>query len=390
MWLLSTDRAELQFFPTVEAAQQQVYAILSHVWDASGEQTFQQTQELRAQCQRTGAIPRDLSSPKVRESCMIAGRHGYQWIWNDTCCIDKTSSADLSEAINSMYVYYARAEVCYAYLADVPNVGDTDEHDALFRRSRWHTRGWTLQELIVPDVVVFLSAQWKVMGTKADRAALLQEITAVPATILRLEEEIRNISVARRLSWAAAQVTTRPEDEAYCMMGIFEINMPTLYGEGRNAFQRLQEEIMRKNIDTTLFAWGDVDHKLPSTIDPWDRLDYPEMYLFAPSPEQFGGSSKVEFSPRAMQKLGGSFTRNSQPVDVSDFRRPPKSRVAECLGVRMKELMRGYFHHQSQMKAQNKPLLYSLYRMASMLNVAPRMRYSSLPISIFLCLHSAR
>ena len=78
MWLLSTDRAELQFFPTVEAAQQQVYAILSHVWDASGEQTFQQTQELRAQCQRTGAIPRDLSSHKVRESCMIAERHGYK------------------------------------------------------------------------------------------------------------------------------------------------------------------------------------------------------------------------------------------------------------------------------------------------------------------------
>ena len=120
MWLLSTDRAKLHFFHSVEMAQRAGYVILSHVWTDT-EQTFQETRALLvADRSQKGYNPRDHSSPKVRELCILAERHGYRWIWNDTCCIDKTSSSELSEAINSMFSYYAHSELCYAYLADVP------------------------------------------------------------------------------------------------------------------------------------------------------------------------------------------------------------------------------------------------------------------------------
>ncbi|KAI0794603.1 heterokaryon incompatibility protein-domain-containing protein [Fomes fomentarius] len=318
MWLLSTARAELTFFPTVEAARNQVYAILSHVWDPT-EQSFQDTQRHRLECEATGENPRDRSTSKVKESCMLAERHGYKWIWNDTCCIDKTSSAELSEAINSMYTYYALAEVCFAYLRDVPTDSVLEDIDSAFRESRWFTRGWTLQELIAPDHVVFVSSHWEILGTKADLASLLADITWIPVAVLLLEEEVRDISIARRMSWASNRVTTRPEDEAYCLMGIFEVNMPTLYGEGRQAFRRLQEEIMKGTIDTTLFAWGHVLDVCPATIDPWDRLDDHEMYLFAPSPSHFAEARATDFDPHTLEDLQPTedqfWTPKSSPLD---------------------------------------------------------------------------
>ncbi|KAI0689852.1 hypothetical protein C8T65DRAFT_672515 [Cerioporus squamosus] len=219
-----------------------------------------------------------------------------------------------------MYTYYAHAEVCFAYLGDVPTVCVLDDVDSAFRRSRWFTRGWTLQELIAPDHVVFVSASWEIIGTKADLAPLLAEITWVPVPVFLLEEEVRDISVARRMSWASNRVTTRPEDEAYCLMGIFEVNMPTLYGEGRQAFRRLQEEIMKNTIDTTLFAWGDVLDTFPATIEPWDRLDDHRMYLFAPSPSHFAAARTTDFDSHTLEDLQPTedkfWTPKSSPLDL--------------------------------------------------------------------------
>ena len=119
MWLLSTARAELHFFSAPETVIGG-YAILSHTW-CSHEQSFQETQALREQCKATGANPRELSFTKIRECCVLAESRGYQWLWVDTCCIDKMSSTELSEAINSMFRWYSCAEVCFAYLEDVPS-----------------------------------------------------------------------------------------------------------------------------------------------------------------------------------------------------------------------------------------------------------------------------
>ena len=170
MWLLSTARAELEFFADPESVEPG-YAILSHVWDDK-EDTFQDLQILRNRCTETGTNPRDFVSEKIRRSCMLAAAHGLKWVWVDTCCIDKKSSAELSEAINSMFRYYARSRVCYAFLRDVPSApsSDFEDRNSAFCRSQWHRRGWTLQELIAPKFLIFVSSQWDVLGTKAELA----------------------------------------------------------------------------------------------------------------------------------------------------------------------------------------------------------------------------
>ncbi|KAM5532620.1 hypothetical protein V8D89_010342 [Ganoderma adspersum] len=249
-----TDRAELQFFPTSESVPTPGYPILSHVWskDLKDEQTFQETKALSAECANTGENP-----AKIRQFCTLAESH--QWAWVDTCCIDKSSSSEFSEAINSMYRYYAFADVCYAYLLDVPYNCDVERKDSAFRTSRWYERGWTLQELIAPEIVVFVAGGpdgWSILGSKADLADVLHEITSIPASVLRMEREVADTGTAARMSRAAQRKTTRLEDEAYCLMGIFGVFMSTLYGEGRNASRRLQEEIMKHTVDTSIFAWG--------------------------------------------------------------------------------------------------------------------------------------
>ena len=321
MWLLSTDRAQLRFFASAGDAQKEGYVILSHVWDQSGEQTFQETQALCARCAKDGTNPRDLSSDKVRQSCQLAEGQGYRWIWNDTCCIDKTSSSELSEAINSMFTYYALADICFAYLRDVPSSCIPDERlEGTFRESIWFTRGWTLQELIAPADVVFLSGDWKVLGRKWDISAALQLITGVPSSVLRMEKPVESFSIAQRMSWAAARTTTREEDMAYCLMGLFNINMPTLYGEGSRAFQRLQEEILSRDIDTSLFSWnwrpgGSIptldSQSFPilskSTCHCRDRseaLEERTVYLFARSPRDFSPCAEHKFNLETMVELG--------------------------------------------------------------------------------------
>ncbi|TBU54287.1 heterokaryon incompatibility protein-domain-containing protein [Dichomitus squalens] len=315
MWLLNTARAELKFFPTPESVPGG-YAVLSHVWDKQ-ETTFQEIQTFRARCAQaairrpsssndtssvTGSLsnspasPRDLVSTKIRKFCILAEKDGYEWGWVDTCCINKDSSAELTEAINSMFRYYTLADVCYVYLSDVMtrSLDVLEKSYSDFRSSRWHRRGWTLQELIAPELVVFLSRSWELLGTKMDLAPLLESITKVPVDVLQLRVRPSDYCVAARMAWAANRETTRPEDEAYCLMGIFGIFMPVLYGEGKNAFRRLQEEIMRQIDDVSIFAWGAVvdgehlaDINLTAATTKFESI-ISTTSIFADSPSAFG------------------------------------------------------------------------------------------------------
>ena len=309
MWLLSTNRAELHDFsgpedPSILGG----YAILSHTW-GKDEQTFKETQALCERCKETGENPRDLSTAKVRKSCILAEQRGYRWIWNDTCCIDKTNSSELSEAIKSMFRWYSLAEVCFAHLADVPSDCDLHAQDSAFREARWHTRGWTLQELIAPSLVVFVSQDWKILGNKTELASLLDKITGVWQKVLTREVHYSRICVAQRMQWASGRSTKRAEDEAYCLMGLFDIHMPTIYGEGRNAFQRLQHELMKQSFDTSLFAWGrDVEFENATSVDPHENRTFfntsaeDGMYILAPSPQSFRirpYGRVVRFTPKA-------------------------------------------------------------------------------------------
>ncbi len=224
------------------------YAILSHTWQDE-EITFQDMQ---------GELPTHKKGfSKLKSSCIQAKKDGYEYIWIDTCCIDKSSSAELSEAINSMYRWYKEAAICYAYLSDVlsSEVEDPWHNRSRFRKSRWFTRGWTLQELIAPRQLIFLSESWTELGTKTELVKLISDITTIDRDILLSGNIGRStVSVARRMSWAARRITTRVEDRAYSLLGIFDVNMPLLYGEGYKAFIRLQEEILKQTDDESIFA----------------------------------------------------------------------------------------------------------------------------------------
>lgn len=296
MWVLSTNRAELHYFSSPEDIKDG-YAALSHVWDRE-EQSFQDVRRIQERCAADRTNPRDSVCQKIRKCCELAERHGYTWVWIDTCCIDKTSSAELSEAVNSMFRYYASARICYGYLRDVPFFSRRlRKTPQAFGNSIWFQRGWTLQELIAPPFVVFLSRSWEPLGTKADFAESIEAVTHIPATVLRLQVSHREFSIAERMSWFGRRRTTRLEDEAYCLLGLFDVYMPPLYGEGGNAFRRLQEMIMKQSTDTTLFAWQGYHAMVP------DRDE--RACLLAPSPSAFHlvKYSDGERAPRCFQPL---------------------------------------------------------------------------------------
>ncbi|KIM50891.1 hypothetical protein SCLCIDRAFT_144520, partial [Scleroderma citrinum Foug A] len=235
------------------------YAILSHRWIGL-EVDYDEIVELTKMAveDRDEIRQRD-GYRKILDSCEQAQKDGYEWLWVDTCCIDKRSSAELSEAINSMYRWYANAKVCYAYLHDVPGSSLPTARDKRYFDfngwPEWFSRGWTLQELIAPTNVQFLNKNWQTIGDKRTLAPILEYITGVPEDILVDGLRGNRPCVAQIMSWAAHRTTTRVEDRAYSLMGLLDINMPMLYGEGRKAFHRLQLETIRTSNDPSIFAW---------------------------------------------------------------------------------------------------------------------------------------
>jgi hypothetical protein len=220
------------------------YAILSHTW---------REEEVTLHDLHSGAAISKKGFAKLTGCCKKARDDGYSHCCIDTCCIDKSSSAELSEAINTMYQWYKGACICYAYLEDVKGNPGLDDYET-FRKSRWFTRGWTLQELIAPPIVEFYNASWLDIGTRSSLQDRLMKITRISKDVLT-GTYLFDYPVAVRMSWAALRETSRVEDQAYCLLGLFGVNMPLLYGEGERAFLRLQEEILRIDEDYTIFAW---------------------------------------------------------------------------------------------------------------------------------------
>ena len=218
------------------------YAILSHTWGEE-EVTYQDYAHQKESSQRL------LGFKKIEYLAEQAKAVGIEWVWVDTACIDKTSSAELSEALNSMMQWYTDADMCYAYLEDI-------ENDDGLEVSRWFTRGWTLQELIAPMQVHFFAREWTYIGSKSSLADRISKSTGIDTIVLRQEGAFRLFSVATRMSWASKRKTTRIEDEAYCLLGLFDINLPAIYGEGERAFSRLQQEIIRSSSDESVLAWN--------------------------------------------------------------------------------------------------------------------------------------
>ncbi|PMD22940.1 hypothetical protein NA56DRAFT_687942 [Hyaloscypha hepaticicola] len=217
------------------------YAILSHTWEGE-EVTFEDLQN--------GTGTKKAGYKKIRFCAEQAKRDGLQYFWVDTCCIDKSSSAELAEAINSMFRWYRLSTKCYVYLPDVSGtIANTDDlaWEPAFRKSRWFTRGWTLQELIAPTSVEFFCREAKRIGSKSSLEQQIYEITGIPKSALQ-GAYLSQFSDKERFSWIQPRQTKVEEDKAYSLLGIFDIQMPLRYGEGMaNAFKRLEEEIDKCN-----------------------------------------------------------------------------------------------------------------------------------------------
>ncbi|KAI6002301.1 heterokaryon incompatibility protein-domain-containing protein [Pisolithus orientalis] len=244
------------------------YAILSHCWgDEKDEVKFEEMNGLAVmETHKKDDVKGRNGYKKIIKSCEQAMKDGYRWLWIDTCCIDKRSSAELTEAINSMYRWYRDSQMCYVYLNDVddsalPTKQDFSKPGWVNGWPKWFSRGWTLQELIAPREAIFFNKRWESIGTKGDLTFVLKGITRIPDNVLRYEWVLRSIGtdrplIAHIMSWAADRETTRVEDRAYSLLGLFDVNMPMLYGEGLKAFQRLQLEIIRVSSDHSIFAWN--------------------------------------------------------------------------------------------------------------------------------------
>ncbi|KAF9223458.1 hypothetical protein BS17DRAFT_673606, partial [Gyrodon lividus] len=260
------------------------YAIFSHKWLDEGEPTYQQMTEKKTvpACSRGHLmrIKRALGTVSV-SCCRVARSLGVQFLWSDTCCIDKSSSAELDESLRSMFRWYRNASICIVHLNQTTVIED-------LRQDEWLKRGWTLQELLAPKRTKFFTKKWEPLTDQEDDKeedtplmTLLAEITGIP------EDDIYEFSptpdhVDERMTWAAGRRTTRAEDTAYSLMGMFDVSIQIAYGEGaERAFCRLIEAIILAGGSSTVLNWAGQPAKhhssrcLPSS--PASYLGHPNL-----------------------------------------------------------------------------------------------------------------
>lgn len=249
------------------------YVVASHRWAVGSEATIDDVRYKR-NTERSGYKKVEGFARYVRQHI-----NNVEWLWIDTCCVNQESSQEVTEAVNSMFAWYRAAELCIAYLADVVDTENTNE----FKNSSWFRRGWTLQELLAPPLVVFLSHDWELIGRKGkhgwsrsaiwDRDCLSLEpdiahITKIPELVLRDYAKSKGLSTEDKLAWISARETTREEDMSYSLFGIFSVTMPVIYGEGADsARQRLLRKIYKTTQQGDNFNRKVVNWLSPP--DPW-------------------------------------------------------------------------------------------------------------------------
>ncbi|KAM0302474.1 hypothetical protein HYE67_009917 [Fusarium culmorum] len=345
MRLLNAHTIRLQSFDGAES-DIPPYTILSHTW-GNKEITFQNIiQQPLENLQRREAFY------KVQECCAQARRNGYDYVWIDTCCIDKTSSAELSEAINSMFKWYQQASLCYVFLSDFDTsfsyhfaqistgkLVRLQSSDTSFFSSRWFTRGWPLQELFAQRRVIFFDKYRINFGSRDDelldrlchktgiwpqlfdepRCHCLEPYPAVRDGVCvtytaldTLPQTLGSFTVSIKMTWASSRITTRKEDSAYCLLGLFNLNMPMLYGEGDKAFLRLQEAIVRQSKDQSILLWrGDINHasfgRIPGCLAPLPSVFNEPVHVL--------GRRVFKWMSRTFE---GGFMGSITPIELTD------------------------------------------------------------------------
>jgi hypothetical protein len=269
MRLLNTSTLQFSWFFDLPP-----YAALSHTW-SDEEVSFEDMHNL------DDKVTQKKGFAKLLACSSLAKHDGLQYLWIDTCCIDKTSSAELAEAINSLFKWYEGASICYVYLPDVK--APKSKLDFGFERSKWFTRGWVLQELLAPNDLRFYDSDWTFLGTRYQLASQIAHITGIDLHILvrnhksghdalethhldtdscrecgnisAIKPLLKSVTIANRMLWTANRLTSREEDWAYSLLGIFDVSIPLLYGEGIKAFTRLQEAIVKGSNDHSIIAF---------------------------------------------------------------------------------------------------------------------------------------
>ncbi|TRX89117.1 hypothetical protein FHL15_010034 [Xylaria flabelliformis] len=307
MRFLNTTTFELENRPQ-GGVHWDVYAVLSHRW-LDEEVLFQNlgnyTIELRS---GTRSLPQ---VEKIRGACAVAQAKGIKWLWMDTCCIDKTDSREYFEAINSMFSWYRNAKLCITYLYDVRRQDgqsaatgketfrsvEGDSNEKGYSPANWFSRGWTFQELLAPREMEIYDMNWQYIGTKRQFAGALSDITRIDTRYITGEKDLSEAPIAMRMSWLYQRITTYPEDMAYCTLGIFNVNMPLVYGEGApRAFRRLQETILGNPfMEESLFAWKMPDIRGGQECDVVTTGWEPGQWgLLAGSPQWFSESGDIQ------------------------------------------------------------------------------------------------
>ncbi|KAL8963788.1 MAG: hypothetical protein Q9183_004957 [Haloplaca sp. 2 TL-2023] len=318
------------------------YAILSHRW-VGAEVTFQ---DLDSAQWRASNIDKP-QMHKIRAACTKARQRNppLDWLWVDTCCIDKKDLVELSTSLNSMFQWYFGATVCYGYLYDIDWINGQLSKSTNPKRpgqeSEWFERGWTLQELLAPRHMEFYDRNWNFMGTKRDLAPMLESETGIAQTYLTGATSFKTASVATKMSWMAGRTTTMVEDIAYSMLGILNINTEIRYGEGINAFMRLQRTLVEHTTDESIFAWETPKAGLSCyrSLGHTPRFDPKEWGLIAPSPDCFSEINDLVVLPNLyVPRLGGGYQWGQQGVT---FLMPmsPFSEARNIWGMARKKVM---------------------------------------------------
>ncbi|KAK3623731.1 hypothetical protein LTR56_014697 [Elasticomyces elasticus] len=229
------------------------YVIASHRWTAGSEAKTKDVEKRRNT--HSSGYKKVEGFAKYARDCIA----DVEWFWIDTCCVNQESSQEVNEAVNSMFSWYANAEMCLVYLADVDKPLHEDECLPRLQASEWFTRGWTLQELLAPHMVTFLSKRWEVIGNKSSAGSirrtsrinqgpslipLLATITSIPEKVLYNYEQSKTLTTEDKLAWIVGRNTAKCEDMYYSLLGKFGVRMRLDYGQGaESARQRLLKKI---------------------------------------------------------------------------------------------------------------------------------------------------
>ncbi|KAI3326790.1 heterokaryon incompatibility protein-domain-containing protein [Xylariaceae sp. AK1471] len=251
-------------FKEIQELNATKYLIVSHAWGWSNQTNNwgnpQEEIDFEVASMPFTEINRLTSLNKIKSACRLAASRKIDYVWIDTCCIDQKNSTEVTEGINSMFEWYHKSELCAVYLADL-HYENKDGPNELYERlkaCRWFERGWTLQELLAPTQVYFYDKNWTFIGTKKDLAVNIESITGIDRESVENPSSISLRSIAHKMAWASNRKTTKPEDRAYSLIGIFNVNIPMIYGEGVvRAFHRLQKEITMTTSELSVFGWED-------------------------------------------------------------------------------------------------------------------------------------